>query len=75
MELFRRTLGTTLIDYISQHRVTHAQRLLVTSDESILDVAFGSGFNSLSRFNAVFKARSGCTPRSYRRNHRLPLRE
>jgi len=74
MELFRRMLGTTLIDYISQHRVTHAQRLLVTSDESILDVAFSSGFNSLSRFNTVFKARSGCTPRSYRRNHRLPLR-
>jgi len=74
MELFRRTLGTTLVDYINHHRVTHAQRLLVTSEESILEVALRSGFNSLSRFNAVFKARSGCTPRSYRRDHRLPLR-
>ena len=73
MELFRRTLGTTLIDYINHHRVTHAQRLLVTSEETILEVAMSSGFNSLSRFNAVFKARAGCTPRSYRRDHRVPL--
>jgi transcriptional regulator GlxA family with amidase domain len=62
----------TLIDYISQHRVNHAQRMLVTSDESILNVAFSSGFHSLSRFNAVFKTYAGCTPRTYRRNHRLP---
>lgn len=75
MELFRRMLGTTLSDYINQHRVTHAQRLLVTSDESILNIAFASGFNSLSRFNAVFKAHSACTPRSYRRNHPLPKPE
>jgi AraC-like DNA-binding protein len=72
MELFRRTLGMTLIDYLSQHRVNHAQRMLITSDESILNVAFNSGFHSLSRFNAVFKAYSGCTPRAYRRAHRLP---
>lgn len=71
MELFRKTLGTTLIDYIQHHRVTHAQRLLVTSDDSILDVALRSGFNSLSRFNVAFKVRSGCTPSAYRRNHRL----
>lgn len=73
MELFRRTLGTTLLDYINHHRVAHAQRLLLTSDESILEIALQSGFHSLSRFNAVFKNRSGCTPRAYRRNHRLPL--
>ena len=71
MELFRKTLGTTLIDYIQHHRVTHAQRLLVTSDDSILEVALRSGFNSLSRFNVAFKARSGRTPSAYRRNHRL----
>ena len=72
MELFRRTLGTTLIDTINQHRVTHAQRLLVTSHDSILEIAFASGFGSLSRFNAVFKARSGCTPRAYRSHHYVP---
>ena len=71
MELFRRTFGTSLIDYVNHHRVTHAQRLLVTTNESILEIAFCSGFNSLSRFNAVFKSFSGCTPRNYRISHRL----
>jgi AraC-like DNA-binding protein len=69
MNLFQRTFGTTLINYLTQHRVSHAQRLLATSDESIADVAFNSGFNSISRFNDAFRRACGCSPRDYRRTH------
>jgi AraC-like DNA-binding protein len=70
MNLFRKTFGTTLTTYLNENRVTHAQRLLVMSDASVLDVALDSGFGSLSRFNAAFKAVSGCSPRQYRKLHR-----
>lgn len=73
MTLFRKAFGTTLLEYINRHRVTHAQRLLATTDDSVLKIALDSGFSSLSRFNAVFKAYSKCTPRAYRRTHRLSL--
>ena len=71
MSLFQKTFGTTLIDYLTNHRVSHAQRLLATTDEKIVDVAFNSGFNSISRFNDAFKRACGCSPRTYRQQHRL----
>lgn len=70
MNLFKKTFGTTLIDYITHHRVSHAQRLLVTTEDKILEVAMASGFNSLSRFNEAFRRACGCTPREYRTRQR-----
>ena len=69
MNLFKKAFGTTLIDYLTHHRVSHAQRLLVTTDEKIVEIAFGSGFNSISRFNEAFRRACGCTPREYRVHH------
>jgi AraC-like DNA-binding protein len=69
MNLFKKAFGTTLIDYLTTHRVSHAQRLLVTTDEKIVEIAFGSGFNSISRFNEAFRRACGCTPREYRVHH------
>jgi AraC-like DNA-binding protein len=70
MNLFRRTFGTTITTFITHHRITHAQRLLVTTDDAILDIALAAGFQSLSRFNEAFKQTCGCPPRDYRRAHR-----
>ena len=70
-DLFRRTFGITLNNFIIQHRVQHAQRMLVTTNEKIVEVAYASGFNSLSRFNVAFKSLCGCTPRQYRSSHQL----
>jgi AraC-like DNA-binding protein len=69
MGLFKKAFGTTLIDYLTHHRVSHAQRLLATTDEKIVEVAFNSGFNSISRFNEAFRRACGCTPRAYRLQH------
>lgn len=69
MNLFKKAFGTTLIDYITTHRVSHAQRLLATTDEKIVNIAFTSGFNSVSRFNEAFRRACGCTPREYRVEH------
>ncbi len=71
MSLFRKTFGATLIEYLTHQRVSHAQRLLATTDMKIVEVAFDSGFNSISRFNETFRRICGCTPREYRLNHEL----
>lgn len=71
MSLFRKTFGATLIEYLTHQRVSHAQRLLATTDMKIVDVAFDSGFNSISRFNETFRRICGCTPRDYRLRHEL----
>jgi len=69
MSLFKKTFGTTLIDYLTHHRISHAQRLLATTDQKIVEIAFSSGFNSISRFNEAFRRACGCAPRSYRLEH------
>jgi AraC-like DNA-binding protein len=71
MSLFQKTFGTTLIEYLTQHRVLHAQRLLATTPQKIIDVAFSSGFSSISRFNDAFRRACGCSPREFRRQHQL----
>ena len=68
--LFRKAFGVTPSRFILQHRVSHAQRMLITSDAKILEVAMESGFRSLSRFNAAFREMCGCSPRTYRSLHR-----
>ena len=69
MSLFHKAFGATLIDYVTQHRVSHAQRLLATSDLKIVDIAIASGFGSISRFNEAFRRACGCSPREYRKQY------
>lgn len=66
MNLFRTHCGQTLGECLTQHRVAHAQRLLATTDDKIVDVAFASGFGSANRFYAAFHKSCGQTPRAYR---------
>ncbi|SMF65239.1 transcriptional regulator, AraC family [Alteromonadaceae bacterium Bs31] len=73
MNLFQKTFGTTLLSYLTQHRVSHAQRLLTTTDLPVVEVALQSGFSSISRFNEVFNRSCGCSPREYRKSHELQL--
>jgi AraC-like DNA-binding protein len=66
MTLFRRHTGLTLHQYITLQRVAHAQRLLATTRQPILDIGLESGFSSVSRFYKSFKAETGSSPRRFR---------
>lgn len=69
MNLFQKTFGATLIHFLTQHRVAHAQRMLTTTDTPITEIALQSGFTSISRFNEAFKQFCSCSPRQYRKAH------
>ena len=66
VRIFKKACGTTLIEHLTHHRIFHAKRLLTTTEQKIVDVAFGSGFGSISRFNEAFLRTVGCSPRKYR---------
>lgn len=53
--LFRRTCRMTLWEYVVRLRLAHAQRLLLTTDRKVTDIAFDAGFNSLSAFYQAFR--------------------
>jgi AraC-like DNA-binding protein len=66
MTLFRRHTGMTLHSYLTLQRVAHAQRLLATTRQSIVEIGLESGFGSVSRFYEAFQQRAGCSPRQFR---------
>lgn len=69
MGLFRQAFGTTMVEFLVQHRLSHAQRLLISTDSPVIEIASAAGFRSLSRFNEAFKKACGCAPRDYRKAH------
>ncbi|MCJ8167561.1 helix-turn-helix domain-containing protein [Pontibacter sp. E15-1] len=67
--IFKKSFGSTLSEYITEERISHAQRKLVATDKSITEIAFACGFNSISRFNAAFLRINSCTPREFRKRY------
>lgn len=66
MSLFRKRVGTSIVDYITQYRIAHAQRLLVTTQANISEIALDCDFGSVSRFYVAFKSVCGVLPGEYR---------
>jgi AraC-like DNA-binding protein len=68
--LFREQTGQSFHEFLTHLRVEHAKQLLLLSDRKIIEVAWETGYGSLSQFNLVFKKRTGVTPGLYRARHR-----
>ena len=63
---FRKVLDTSPIDYLLQYRIRAAAGLLASTDRSVSDICFATGFNSPSYFAKVFRQELQCSPRKYR---------
>ncbi len=64
---FRAVLGRSIHDVIFDTRLKRAKELLAETDLTLSDVAARSGITPQPYLNAVFKARVGETPLSYRK--------
>ena len=63
---FKRVTGRTLSDFIKEIRIGHARKLLMETDATVAEIAYSSGFESLSNFNRQFLEVSGCNPKTFR---------
>lgn len=70
MTLFRKAVGMTINQAINRHRLDTAQSLLIATDLPITEVAYESGFGSLSTFYEAFQRRFKEKPVQYRRRMR-----
>lgn len=68
-KFFKRTTGRTFSDYLADIRIGHACHLLNESDETISEIAYRSGFDSLTYFNRVFRRKKGVRPREFRKGY------
>jgi len=64
---FKENTGMTFVDYLNNFRITKAEWHLMEETDSITEVAYKSGFNSVKTFNRVFKRSKGCSPMEYRK--------
>jgi len=65
---FHKNTGKTYIEYVNSLRLTEAKRLLLTTNYSVTEICFASGFSSLSGFLKEFKKQYGITPSAFRKN-------
>ena len=70
-DLFRRSEGTALLDYVGKARLALARRLLSDSTDSVRSVCDQAGFINYSYFFTYFKKMTGCTPSEYRAGARV----
>lgn len=64
-KFFQEMTHRTPIDYLNYYRIERACYQLLTSEQSITEVAYNSGFNDLSYFIKTFKRYKGTTPKRY----------
>jgi AraC-like DNA-binding protein len=60
--LFHHATGLTFREYVTQVRIEHAKSLLIHSGKSVTEIAYESGFQSLSQFHRVFRKVHGTSP-------------
>jgi len=70
MNVFKKSTGMTLNDYVNLMRLSFAQALLMQDEANVLQVAMDSGFGSLSAFNKSFRRIAGMSPSDFRRDVR-----
>lgn len=62
-------VGQHFFDFINAARIAHARRLIAGDGarrQTLIDIAYASGFNSKSSFNTAFKKHAGQTPSAFR---------
>jgi AraC-like DNA-binding protein len=64
---FRKIMGVTFTQYLTELRMTEAQRLLVRTSMSVMEVAMQVGYSRHSYFSKRFRETVGITPIDFRR--------
>jgi AraC-like DNA-binding protein len=64
---FKKLVHETPLSYLTNWRIRQAQKLLMTNNSNISEIAANVGYQSEAAFNRIFKSKTGHTPAAYRR--------
>ena len=65
-DCFKKEMGITVMNYAKKIRIDRAKVLLLTTNQSILDIGLTLGFHDQSHFYKTFKKFTGMSPSQYR---------
>ena len=66
---FKQRTAKNISEYIVDIRLGHSARLLVDTSDSVSEICWATGFNTLSNFNRLFRKRKGCSPTEFREKY------
>lgn len=69
--MFKDKTHMTIFEYLNKIRIEHTCCLLLYSELPINQVAYESGFNSITHFNRQFRMTMKMSPSDYRKNGRV----
>lgn len=64
--LFKKEIGTTFTDYLTELRIRKAKQLLIENKSKIYEIADRVGYHSAKYFIKVFHEKEGITPNQFR---------
>jgi AraC-like DNA-binding protein len=69
--IFKEVTHSTINQYIQLRRVIEAQKMLINTNKSIIDICYDCGFNNEQHFYRIFRKFSDLTPAKYRISSKL----
>ncbi|MBV4359315.1 AraC family transcriptional regulator [Pinibacter aurantiacus] len=66
---FKKRTRKTYLDFVHEIRIGYACKLLLSTQMSILDICYESGFETIANFNRQFLRRKGMTPGKFRKSY------
>lgn len=64
---FKKITGKTFLQYLNFVRVREAEKLILTTDKNISEIALDVGFSSVGGFNKAFKREKSLAPLAYKK--------
>ena len=65
--IFKKKSGYSFTWYLNLMKFSYAERLLRTTDKTITEISYESGFGSLRNFNRIFSGITDMTPTEYKK--------
>ncbi|MBW7457297.1 ABC transporter substrate-binding protein [Paenibacillus sepulcri] len=73
VDLFKKTYGTSAIDYLTELRINRAKQFMAQSGAKLRDIAHQVGYNDEFYFSRKFKKEVGVTPTVYLKSRRRKI--
>lgn len=67
MHQFKKITGVSIVKYRTTLKISHAKRLLVSTDKSMMEIASDCGFNNSGYFAEIFMKSENISPTAYRK--------
>lgn len=68
--IFSKKTGKSFINYLTDIRIEHAKKLLITSNNPIANISEQSGYKNQYYFSNAFKRMTGLSPNEWRKQHK-----